>query len=190
MGTEGFAAPEQYEGKVNASSDLYAFGKTLQALVGRNWLPVLWKVPGLALFLYKCIQPQEKRRLKSAAQARKMLSGIGKRKGHARKNIVVAVGTTGILLAAGVLLAGTERQVTFESALAEVTKGYYEIEENKSSSLSKEFVAEADKKSTDKSNVCSVLFQTICTSINNTLKIPFFKKFLCIIFTLFCSLFS
>ena len=150
MGTEGFAAPEQYEGKVNASSDLYAFGKTLQALVGRNWLPVLWKVPGLALFLYKCIQPQEKRRLKSAAQARKMLSGIGKRKGHARKNIVVAVGTTGVLLAAGVLLAGTERQVTFESALAEVTKGYYEIEENKSSSLSKEFVAEADKKSTDK----------------------------------------
>lgn len=146
MGTEGFAAPEQYEGKVNASSDLYAFGKTLQALVGRNWLPVLWKVPGLALFLYKCIQPQEKRRLKSAAQARKMLSGIGKRKGHARKNIVVAVGTMGILLAAGVLLAGTERQVTFESALAEVTKGYYEIEENKSSSLSKEFVAEADKK--------------------------------------------
>ena len=124
MGTEGFAAPEQYEGKVNASSDLYAFGKTLQALVGRNWLPVLWKVPGLALFLYKCIQSQEKRRLKSAAQARKMLSGIGKRKGHARKNIVVAVGTTGILLAAGVLLAGTEQQVTFESALAEVTKGY------------------------------------------------------------------
>ena len=150
MGTEGFAAPEQYEGKVNASSDLYAFGKTLQALVGRNWLPVLWKVPGLALFLYKCIQSQEKRRLKSAAQARKMLSGIGKRKGHARKNIVVAVGTTGILLAAGVLLAGTERQITFESALAEVTKGYYEIEENESSSLSKKFAAEADKKSTDK----------------------------------------
>ena len=27
MGTEGFAAPEQYEGKVNSSSDLYALGK-------------------------------------------------------------------------------------------------------------------------------------------------------------------
>ena len=26
MGTEGFAAPEQYEGKVNSSSDLYALG--------------------------------------------------------------------------------------------------------------------------------------------------------------------
>ena len=53
MGTEGFAAPEQYEGKVNSSSDLYALGKTLQALAGKNWLSVLWKAPGFALFLYK-----------------------------------------------------------------------------------------------------------------------------------------
>ena len=36
MGTEGFAAPEQYEGKVNSSSDLYALGKTLQALAGKK----------------------------------------------------------------------------------------------------------------------------------------------------------
>ena len=54
------------------------------------------------------------------------------------------------MLAAGVFLAGSEQQATFESALAEVTKGYYEIEENESSSLSKKFAAEADKKSTDK----------------------------------------
>ena len=42
------AAPEQYEGKVNSSSDLYALGKTLQALAGKNWLSVLWKAPGFA----------------------------------------------------------------------------------------------------------------------------------------------
>ena len=64
MGTEGFAAPEQYEGKVNSSSDLYALGKTLQALAGKNWLSVLWKVPGFALFLYKCTRPQGKDDLK------------------------------------------------------------------------------------------------------------------------------
>ena len=150
MGTEGFAAPEQYEGKVNSSSDLYALGKTLQALAGKNWLSVLWKVPGFALFLYKCTRPQGKRRFENAAQARKMLSGIGKRKGLARKNAAVVIGTTGILLAAGVFLAGSEQQAAFESALAEVTKGYYEIEENESSSLPKESAAEADKKSTDK----------------------------------------
>ena len=98
---------------------------------------------------YKCTRPQGKRRFENAAQARKMLSGIGKRKGLARKNAAVVIGTTGILLAAGVFLAGSEQQAAFESALAEVTKGYYEIEENESSSLSKKFAAEADKKSTD-----------------------------------------
>ena len=111
MGTEGFAAPEQYEGKVNSSSDLYALGKTLQALAGKNWLSVLWKVPGFALFLYKCTRPQGKRRFENAAQARKMLSGIGKRKGLARKNAAVVIGTTGILLAAGVFLAVLFRNV-------------------------------------------------------------------------------
>ena len=39
-----------------------------------------------------------------------MLSGIGKRKGLARKNAAVVIGTTGILLAAGVFLAGSEQQ--------------------------------------------------------------------------------
>ena len=73
--------------KVNSSSDLYALGKTLQALAGKNWLSVLWKVPGFALFLYKCTRPQGKRRFENAAQARKMLSGIGKRKGLARKKM-------------------------------------------------------------------------------------------------------
>lgn len=127
MGTEGFAAPEQYEGKVNGVSDLYAFGKTMQMLMGKHWLGVLWKVPGLGLFLYKCIQPQEKRRFQSAARARKMLTSIGKRGGHVRKNIAVAIGTAGILLAAGVLLTSSERPVSFECALAEVTEGYYQM---------------------------------------------------------------
>ena len=127
MGTEGFAAPEQYEGIVNNASDLYALGKTMQALVGKRWPLVLWKVPGLGRFIYKCIQPQEKRRFQSASQARKMLSDIGKRKGQTRKNIGIAVGTAGVLLAAGMLMAGQESRVTFQSALTEVTEGYYEL---------------------------------------------------------------
>lgn len=128
MGTEGFAAPEQYKGKVNSASDLYALGKTLQALAGKRWLPVLWKVPGLGLFIYKCIQPQEKRRFQNASQARKMLSGIGKRKGQTRKNIGIVIGTAGVLLAAGMLLSAKESKEsrdTFESELTKVTEGYY-----------------------------------------------------------------
>ena len=64
MGTEGFAAPEQYEGKVNSSSDLYALGKTLQALAGKNWLSVLWKVPGFACFSINVPASGEKTDLK------------------------------------------------------------------------------------------------------------------------------
>lgn len=129
MGTEGFAAPEQYEGKVNGASDLYALGKTLQMLVGKHWLSVFWKAPGLVLFIYKCIQPKERHRFGSASQARKRLANIGKRKGQTRKNIVVVVGTAGILLLAGMLLTGKERPKPFERALAEVTEGYYELVE-------------------------------------------------------------
>ena len=58
---------EQYEGKVNSSSDLYALGKTLQALAGKNWLSVLWKVPGFALFLYKmCIRDRDRNQTTAA----------------------------------------------------------------------------------------------------------------------------
>lgn len=134
MGTEGFAAPEQYEGKVNAASDLYALGRTLQMLAGKSWLRVLWKAPGLGLFLYKCIQPQEKRRFQSASQAMKMIAKIGRRKGQTRKNLVVALGTAGILLTAGMLLTRQEKQESFECALAKVTDVYYQIVENGSGS--------------------------------------------------------
>ena len=37
MGTEGFAAPEQYQGKVSERSDLFALGKTIRSLAGQNW---------------------------------------------------------------------------------------------------------------------------------------------------------
>lgn len=50
MGTEGFAAPEQYEGKVNSSSDLYALGKTLQALAGKTGYPFCGKFRDLLCF--------------------------------------------------------------------------------------------------------------------------------------------
>ena len=80
-----------------------------------------------------------------------MLSGIGKRKGLARKKCSGGDWNYGILLAAGVFLAGSEQQAAFESALAEVTKGYYEIEENESSFVVKEICKQKRmKKSTDK----------------------------------------
>ena len=105
MGTEGFAAPEQYQGKVSERSDLFALGKTIRSLAGRNWGRILWKIPGLWLFVHRCVQLQEEKRLQSAAQAKKMLLNIGKRRGRTRKNMAVVLGTAAVLLAGGMFFA-------------------------------------------------------------------------------------
>ena len=125
-GTEGFAAPEQYRGKVSERSDLFALGKTMRSLAGRNWGKILWKIPGLWLFVHRCVQPQEEKRLQSAAQARKMLLNMGKRRGRTRKNMAVVLGTAAVLLAGGMFFAVRERKPSFEEALTDATKFYYE----------------------------------------------------------------
>ena len=126
MGTEGFAAPEQYQGKVSERSDLFALGKTIRSLAGRNWGRILWKIPGLWLFVHRCVQPQEEKRLQSAAQAKKMLLNIGKRRGRTRKNMAVVLGTAAVLLAGGMFFAVRERKPSFKEALTEVTTLYYD----------------------------------------------------------------
>ena len=56
-GTKGYAAPEQYQGRVSPVSDIFALGKTLQILSGRR---------GLMFFLYRisgfCFAVRENRR--------------------------------------------------------------------------------------------------------------------------------
>lgn len=58
-GTKGYAAPEQYQGRVSPASDIFALGKTLQILSGRR---------GLMFFLYPgnfsgfCFAVRENRR--------------------------------------------------------------------------------------------------------------------------------
>ena len=131
MGTEGFAAPEQYQGKVSERSDLFALGKTIRSLAGRNWGRILWKIPGLWLFVHRCVQPQEEKRLQSAAQAKKMLLNIGKRRGRTRKNMAVVLGTAAVLLAGGMFFAVRERKPSFKEALTEVTTLYYDTWQKK-----------------------------------------------------------
>lgn len=126
LGTKGFAAPEQYEGRIGSTSDLYALGKTLQCLIGKNWFGILWKIPGFVWFLFHLVHPNEKRRFQSAGEARKMLLSLEKRRGRGRKNIAVILGTAGMLGAAGMFFAYQEQKVSFNAALTKVTECYYE----------------------------------------------------------------
>lgn len=81
---------------------------------------------GLWLFVHRCVQPQEEKRLQSAAQAKKMLLNIGKRRGRTRKNMAVVLGTAAVLLAGGMFFAVRERKPSFKEALTEVTTLYYD----------------------------------------------------------------
>lgn len=145
MGTRGFAAPEQYEGRVGESSDLYAFGKTLRSLAGRNWGRILWKVPGMWGFVHRCVQMQETKRFSTAAQARKILLRLGKRRGQTRKTVAVALGTAGALLMAGMLLSAQEKKLSFEEALTNATKVYYETGVLEDEESWKKVCSEAEK---------------------------------------------
>lgn len=145
MGTRGFAAPEQYEGRVGESSDLYAFGKTLRSLAGRNWGRILWKVPGMWGFVHRCVQMQETKRFSTAAQARKILLRLGKRRGQTRKTVAVALGTAGALLMVGMLLAVQEKKPSFEEALTKATEFYYETGALEDEESRKKICSEAEK---------------------------------------------
>ena len=103
------------------------------------------------MFLYKCIQPQGKRRFEKCGAGKKNALRYRKKKRACQKECSGGeLVLQGFCWLQGYFLRDQSSRSAFESALAEVTKGYYEIEENESSSLSKEFAAEADKKSTDK----------------------------------------
>ena len=116
-GTPGYAAPEQYEGRLTPRSDLYSLGKTLLALLRGKQPPLLWKLslwyqaPGLALFLQTCCRQKEQKRYQSAGEAAAALS----RKITRQKNLRLAgsalTGALLLLLAMLILLPKVETAV-------------------------------------------------------------------------------
>ena len=68
-GTPGFAAPEQYDGKVLPQSDLYAFGKTMKCLAGDRKLVWLVFHPAWAWILFRCLRKKPAARYRDAAAA-------------------------------------------------------------------------------------------------------------------------
>lgn len=73
-GTKGFAAPEQYMGRVTKASDVYAFGKTVLKILEYTGLKnrsfKLWRI------LTKCCRKQEKHRYRDMTEVLKSLKTI------------------------------------------------------------------------------------------------------------------
>lgn len=76
LGTKGYAAPEQYRGRITASSDIYALGKTLDSLMGKRKISYFIKCPELFLVIKKCCMQKEGFRFRNAEEAEKRISRI------------------------------------------------------------------------------------------------------------------
>ncbi|MBE5829358.1 MAG: serine/threonine protein kinase [Butyrivibrio sp.] len=76
LGTEGFAAPEQYGnlGQTDPRTDIYCFGKTLLLLLGGKCSPELMEV------IDKCIRPDREDRYESCQEIAKELKNYPKRR--------------------------------------------------------------------------------------------------------------
>ena len=82
-GTRGYAAPEQYDGKCDARSDLYALGALLAAMAKhakKRQKRGLWRV------MEKCMQKKPEERYASAGEVKKALRRL-ERKQKGRKTL-------------------------------------------------------------------------------------------------------
>lgn len=89
LGTPGFAPPEQYGfSTTDTRSDIYAFGKTMQALLGEKYNGRLNGV------IVKCTQFDPQKRIASAAELKKILLQT---QSSSKKRVGIAVAVLAIL---------------------------------------------------------------------------------------------
>lgn len=127
-GTRGYAAPEQYQGRISPASDIYSLGKTLYVLGGKKKRLIL-VYPEFSWLLFRCTRKQEKFRYKNMSAVWKKLQKLERRYRTAtwRKRFLEILGTgslIGIFILSEVLL----KQEDFQTAAAEVTDLYYKME--------------------------------------------------------------
>lgn len=127
-GTKGYAAPEQYEGRLSPASDIYALGKTLQVLCGKRNL-MIFLYPEFFWFLFRCTRKQEKNRYPDMAVVGSILEKLGKRYHTVtwRKRFLEAFGAA-LLVMLLLWVAEAVKPADFYGAVSEVTELYYQAE--------------------------------------------------------------
>lgn len=127
QGTRGFAAPEQYEGKVSRASDVYALGRTLWALLGKKKWQLVLRHPGFGRIVGKCCRKEEVRRYKDMKEVAKALALVqGNSKPRRMELVLTAVLSFVVLVTVGGFWLRAERAPEFLEALTQVTQRYYE----------------------------------------------------------------
>ena len=95
-GTNGFAAPEQYEGRINAATDIYTLGKTLSALCPKpDFLLVYTKYVHCSVLFFDVVRKKPEMRFQNMETVQKKLSRIQKRQSQSKiKNILALSGSS------------------------------------------------------------------------------------------------
>ena len=122
-GTDGFAAPEQYQGRICASSDIYGLGKTLEVLGGRKKWRYFFLRPDFVLFLLRCCRKDPRHRYQDMEAVRRRLEILsGKKKRKKLVWVFLLLGTVAGYVSFSLSPAG---KICFDDALSRTTEGYY-----------------------------------------------------------------
>lgn len=126
-GTIGYAAPEQYQGRISLSSDIYALGKTLENLCGKKKIQYFILYPGLGLFIRKCCCEREDKRWRTAKEASEAFAGIHPVSLKLKNALIPAALIFLAAIAAGKSQTEEKKLPPFDSALSGVTAWYYSM---------------------------------------------------------------
>ena len=153
-GTNGFAAPEQYEGRINAATDIYTFGKTLSALCQKPDFLLFIQNMSLFCLIFRCCQKKPEMRFQNMETVQKKLSRIQKRQSQSKiKNILALSGSSiafamiMIFLLFGSRLVSGSKSDDFYEKLTAITDLYYQEDfQNSSSKVKKKICEQADRR--------------------------------------------
>ncbi|WP_230397412.1 serine/threonine protein kinase [Novisyntrophococcus fermenticellae] len=96
-GTRGYAAPEQYGGVCDQTTDIYGLGRTLKILSGGQG------ARGFRRIIRRCTRKRKEQRYQSAEKVHECLEKIYENKRQNQRMIVWLLGGLGVLLAAGMV---------------------------------------------------------------------------------------
>ena len=128
-GTKGYAAPEQYQGKMSTASDVYAFGKTIGQIL-KSSKELQWSAAWKWL-IFRCCHKKEKYRyqnMKIVLGHLKKIKTKEKLQNRILKSVILGVGIWFGMMAGVMEMTRLNEmdEETFEERLEEVTDIYWE----------------------------------------------------------------